>query len=97
MPKSPPGDFWMAVDNNLGYNKANIYVERAFSYDVTLGDQPQALLTINYRHTGPAGEDPCYQGVKEEFQQATDYLSLADQCYWNFLRVPEANGSSVPA
>jgi len=95
IPQSPPGDFWMAVDTNMGYNKTNILVERAFSYDVRLGNQPTTTLTIDYRHTGPAGEEPCYQGVEEEFEQAADYLSLADQCYWTFLRLYAPMGSRL--
>ncbi len=95
LPQSPPGDFWMAVDTNMGYNKANILVERAFTYDVALGNQPAATLTIDYRHTGPASEEPCMQGVEDEFELAADYLALADQCYWNFLRVYAPLGSKL--
>lgn len=95
LPQSPAGDFWMAVDTNMGYNKANILVERAFTYDVALGNQPAATLTIDYRHTGPAGEEPCMQGVEDEFELAADYLALADQCYWNFLRVYAPLGSKL--
>lgn len=95
LPQSPPGDFWMAVDTNMGYNKANILVERAFTYDVALENQPAATLTIDYRHTGPASEEPCMQGVEDEFELAADYLALADQCYWNFLRVYAPLGSKL--
>ena len=95
LPQSPPGDFWMAVDTNMGYNKSNILVERAFSYDVVLGDSATATLSVDYRHTGPAGDELCYQGVEKEFELATDYLSLADQCYWNLLRVYAPLGSHL--
>ena len=93
LPSAPPGDFWTAVDSNMGYNKVNYYVERAFTYDVALGGQPQATLTITYRHTGPTSEEACFQGVAEEFAEAADYLAIADQCYWNFLRVYAPQGS----
>lgn len=95
LPQSPPGDFWMAVDTSMGYNKANLFVERAFSYEVDLDEQPTAKLTVDYRHTGPAGEEPCYQGVEEEFELAADYMSLADQCYWNYLRLYAPLGSNL--
>lgn len=95
LPQSPPGDFWMAVDTNMGYNKVNLLVERAFSYDVVLGSPSTATLTIDYRHTGQPGEKPCYQGVEEEFERADDYLSLADQCYWNYLRLYTPLGSRL--
>jgi hypothetical protein len=95
LPQAPPGDLWVAVDTNVGYNKANLYIERSFSYEITLGVAPQARLAIDYRHTGPASAEPCYQGVAEEFMLATDYLSLADQCYWNYLRVHAPAGSRL--
>lgn len=95
LPQSPPGDFWMAIDTNLGYNKANILVDRALDYAISLGPQPHATLTLNYRHNAPVSEKACYQGVKEEFEQATDYMTLADQCYWNYLRVYAPAGSRL--
>jgi hypothetical protein len=62
---------------------------------VSLGVQPQARLTIDYRHTGPATDAPCYQGVAKEFELATSYLTLADHCYWNYLRVYVPAGSRL--
>jgi hypothetical protein len=79
----------------MGYNKANLLVERALSYDVVLGDQPQAALAASYHHAGPPSEEPCFQGVADEYEQAADYLAIADQCYWNFLRVLAPAGSQL--
>jgi hypothetical protein len=87
LPQSPPGDFLMVVDTNVGYNKVNLYVERSLDYAVTLGAQPEATLAVHYRHTGPDNGEPCRQGATEEFEQASEYLTLADKCYWNYLRV----------
>ncbi|CUS02559.2 conserved protein of unknown function [Candidatus Promineifilum breve] len=95
LPEAPPGDFWMAVDTNMGFNKANVMVERSLQYVVSLGDRPQATLALNYRHTGPPSNEACFQGVEDEFEQAADYLTLADQCYWNFLRVYAPRGSRL--
>lgn len=95
LPQSPPGDFLMAVDTNMGYNKVNLYVERALDYAVTLGAQPEAALSVYYRHTGPDNGEPCRQGATEEFEQASAYLALADKCYWNFLRVYAPGGSEL--
>lgn len=95
IPTSPDGDFWMAVDTNMGYNKVNIFIDRAMSYEVNLGNEPQAILSVHYRHTGPASDEPCFQGVEEEFEQATEYLTLADKCYWNYLRVYAPAGSQL--
>lgn len=95
LPEAPPGDFWMAVDANMGFNKANVLVDRALDYVVSLDGQPQATLALAYQHTGTPSDEPCYQGVEEEFEQASDYLTLADQCYWNFLRVYAPSGSRL--
>jgi len=95
LPQAPPGDFLMVVDTNMGYNKANIFVERALDYVVTLTPQSQAHLTVTYRHTGPATGEPCYQGVDQEFEEAAEYLAIADQCYWNYLRVYTPAGSTL--
>jgi hypothetical protein len=95
LPAAAPGDLWLAVDTNMGYNKANLYVERSFVYEIALDSQPEARLTIDYQHTGPAQDETCYQGVAEEFALATDYLTLADQCYWNYLRVFAPAGSRL--
>lgn len=95
LPAAPPGDFVMAVDTNMGYNKTNVLVERSLQYAVDLNSAAQGTLTIHYRHTGAPSAEPCYQGVAEEFEQATDYLTLADQCYWNYLRVYVPAGSQL--
>lgn len=97
LPQHPPGDFLMAVDTNMGYNKVGIYMERKTEYSVDLntGPTPQTSLTLKYRHTGPAQTEPCYQGVSEEFEQGLDYLALADQCFWNYLRVYAPGGSQL--
>lgn len=95
LPQAPPGDFWMAVDTNMGFNKANVLVDRALDYAISLDGQPQATLTLVYHHTGTPSDEPCYQGVEEEFEQASDYLALADQCYWNFVRVYAPAGSRL--
>lgn len=97
LPAAPPGDFLMAVDTNVGYNKANLRVERTLTYEVNLNAQPTGSLALYYRHTGAASEEPCYQGVADEFEEATEYMTLADQCYWNFLRVYAPAGSVLVA
>lgn len=93
LPAAPPGDFLMAVDSNMGYNKVNVYIERALTYAVQLGPEPQGTLTILYRHTGAAVPEECYQGVTEEFDLALPYEALTDKCYWNYLRVYAPSGS----
>jgi hypothetical protein len=93
LPTAPPGDFLMAVDTNVGYNKVNLVVERSLAYDVALGPAPAATLNVHYRHTGEPSDEPCRQGVTAEFEQAADYLALTDKCYFNYLRVYAPAGS----
>lgn len=95
LPEAPPGDFVMAVDTNMGYNKANVHVERRLDYAVDLNPGGAATLTLHYRHSGAPHAEPCFQGVAEEYELATDYLTLADQCYWNYLRVYAPAGSQL--
>ena len=97
LPTAPPGDFLMAVDTNVGYNKVNLLIERTLTYEVDLGPQPTATLNILYTHTGQPQDEPCFQGVTQEFEQATPYLTLADKCYWNYLRVYAPGGSVLQA
>jgi hypothetical protein len=97
LPSAPPGDFIMAVDTNVGYNKVNLLVERTLTYEVDLGPQPTATLNVLYTHTGEPQDEPCFQGVTQEFEQAMAYLALADKCYWNYLRVYAPGGSVLMA
>ncbi|KAA3663036.1 MAG: DUF4012 domain-containing protein [Chloroflexi bacterium] len=84
-------DYLMVVDTNMGFNKANLFIDRQTNYTVNLTDSstPQSTLQINYAHNheGAAGE-PCYQGdTFALYAQKPEYAEIADQCYWNYLRV----------
>lgn len=97
LPAAPPGDFWMVVDTNMGFNKVNLYIDRAFDYrvDLTNVEAPSGHLATTYHHSGlPTGE-PCYQGVEDEFEAGADYLALADKCYWNYVRAYVPTGSTL--
>lgn len=79
-------DFLLVLDTNMGFNKTNLHINRAFEYQVDLSAPlPQAHLTITYHHTGPANDAPCLQWVP--YDNAPTYQEVADQCYFNFLRV----------
>ncbi|MEZ4516249.1 MAG: DUF4012 domain-containing protein [Chloroflexota bacterium] len=97
LPSAPPGDFWMMVDTNMGFNKVNLFVNREFDYaiDLTQPATPAARLTTTYIHTGDPTGEPCYQGVEEEFEQGAEYLALANKCYWNYVRVYVPTGSTL--
>jgi hypothetical protein len=96
LPQAPPGDFLMVVDTNMGYNKSNVYIQRATNYRVFLqGATPRAELAVRYDHTGPAKDEACYQGTKQEYEQSLPYLASAEKCYWNYLRIYSPAGSGL--
>jgi hypothetical protein len=91
------GDVLKIVDTNIGYNKANFFVDRAVSYDVQLAEKGvnEAVLTINHMHNGEPGEEPCWQGTLDEYVAGSPYIALTDKCYWNYLRVYVPEGSEL--
>lgn len=97
LPTAPPGDMWMVADTNVGFNKVNLYVNRSFDYhvDLTAPGAATARLAAAYTHSGEASDEPCYQGVDEEFEQGAEYLALANKCYWNYVRVYVPGGSML--
>lgn len=88
-------DFLLVLDTNMGFNKTNLYVDRVIEYEVDLADvtKPQAHLKIIYQHTGPANNAACLQWVP--YDDAPTYLEVADQCYFNFLRVYAPQNSKL--
>ncbi|NKQ36059.1 MAG: DUF4012 domain-containing protein [Chloroflexi bacterium] len=89
-------DFLMVVDTSMGFNKANIYIDRQLTYNISLeGENPQAHLRISYNHNGPASNEKCEQDTSDEYAAAQEYLEIADQCYFNYLRVYVPDGSQL--
>ncbi|MCP4361849.1 MAG: DUF4012 domain-containing protein [Chloroflexi bacterium] len=84
-------DFLAAVDTNMGFNKVNLYLDRSLAYDITLNpdDTAQAKLTMTYTNNAPKEAEPagCLQDTIYEYRNLPDYLELADECYWNYLRI----------
>lgn len=81
-------DFLLVLDTNMGFNKANMHVDRAYTYHVDLvpNGQSTAVLTINYTYTQPPADDaPCEQSIS--YENAPTYQEIADRCYFNYLRV----------
>jgi hypothetical protein len=87
----------MVVDTNMGYNKANFFIDRAVSYDVHLADGAvnEAVLEVSHIHQGEASEEPCWQGTLDEYVAGSPYLALTDKCYWNYLRIYAPEGSEL--
>ena len=80
-------DFLLVLDTSMGFNKSNIYVEREIDYAVQLLADGTAVadLNIDYTHTGTNTGQPCDQNVT--YKGVTNYLQIADKCYFNYLRV----------
>jgi hypothetical protein len=89
------GDYLIAVDANLGFNKVNPYIERRLEYQVALEADGSAsgTLTIHYQHSGPDDGTPCNQRATYATGERVTYESLMEGCYWNYLRVyvPESS------
>jgi hypothetical protein len=86
--ENPTGqDFLLVLDTNMGFNKTNLFINRSVAYNVDLSDpsQPAAHLKVTYEHTAPASDTACLQWVP--YDNAPTYQEVADQCYFNFLRV----------
>jgi hypothetical protein len=86
------GDYLLALDTNMGYNKVNLNVDKSIGYEVMLNNAavPQATLTITYHNRSPA-QPEC---VHLPRVKAT-YELMAQDCYWNYLRIYVPLGSQL--
>ncbi len=89
---SGDGDYLLALDTNMGYNKVNLNVEKRMAYEVTLGDggAAQASLTVTYENRSPPQPECVHQP-----RIAQTYDGMAQDCYWNYLRVHVPLGSEL--
>jgi hypothetical protein len=91
-------DYLMVVDTNVGFNKINPKIERTARYSVTGGSAGSNLfasLTLTYTNHAGVREDTnpgeCVKVVKYD----TNYESMMNGCYWNYLRVYVPAGSKL--
>lgn len=95
------GDFLMIVDTNVGFNKANVYIERQLDALVTIlpDNRAQTELTLTYQHTGTATGAPCDQTETYLLygNETPTYLNLANRCFWNYLRLYTPPGTDLLA
>ena len=89
-------DVLLVVDTNMGFNKTNIFIDREITYDVTLAQDSavEANLTVDYTHRGSNNGQACLQGVVYD-QNLLNYLQIADECYWSYLRVYTPENSRI--
>ena len=84
-------DVVMVVDSNVGFNKVDRQMERRFDYRVELnpGQRAVASLRIQYRNLNPPAAQPCVLPTK----YAATYAEMANNCYWDYVRVYVPRGS----
>jgi hypothetical protein len=77
------GDYLLAVDSNVGYNKVNSAIERTIEYQVSLDtDRPRGIATVTYRNLSTEKVAECVQQTTY-----TTYEKWKSGCYWNYLRL----------
>jgi hypothetical protein len=87
------GDYLMAVDANLGFNKANAVVERNLKYQVSLQDDgsAQAQVSLLYHHLAQQQANDCSQEPRYDYV----YEQNMARCYWNYQRLIVPAGAEL--
>lgn len=98
LPQNPTYDFLMVTDTNVGYSKANLFVDLAIAYDITLATDSGAIAdgsaiattTVTYTNSavdipGDRDEPFCYPQLW--YDADPTYLEMADACHVSYLRV----------
>ncbi|MBM2827118.1 MAG: uncharacterized protein HW403_1182 [Dehalococcoidia bacterium] len=81
--KEHPNDFFMVVDTNMGYSKADAYVNRSISYTIQVGPDlapRRSRLSITYRNSNRTEAPQCQAND-------IDFYTSADSCYKDYIRV----------
>jgi hypothetical protein len=88
-------DFLQIVDTSMGFNKSSNVIDRTITYHVTVGKagDGQADLSVAYRHTMPVSTKVCDHGTP--YTADLRYEDMVDDCYWNYMRVYAAAGSTL--
>ncbi|MBN1249319.1 MAG: DUF4012 domain-containing protein, partial [Anaerolineae bacterium] len=85
------GDFLMAVEANLGYNKVSTNIARFLSYEVDLRQHPPyANVRLEYRHLSQR-EAACVPEIRYD----PDYLEMTHRCYWAYVRLILPDGARL--
>lgn len=92
--KPGQGDFLMAVDSNIGINKANVHVETKLTYAVDLTDLQNPVGNLVIFHTNRASSAATCSKYGSGEQKTSLYYAM-DRCYWNYLRIYVPKGSRL--
>ena len=91
--KPEQGDFLMAVDTNVGFNKTNAVVTANMVYDVDLTKPNAPLGSLTIIHANNATSIICKQWDKIRLPGEEDY-PITD-CYWNYMRIYTPAGTKL--
>lgn len=92
------GDFLLAVDTNVGYNKTNAVVSENISYDVDLTDlsAPTSNLAVFHHNAAQGQEVQCLQYPQWKSDPSMpEYWYGINYCYYNYLRVYVPSGTQL--
>ena len=87
------GDFLMAVDTNVGFNKTNAVVTANMVYDVDLTKPNAPIGSLTVIHANNATAIICKQWDKIRLPGEEDY-PITD-CYWNYMRIYTPAGTKL--
>ncbi len=89
--RAPQGDYALLVEANVGYNKASVKLERAFTYAVDLTQSPpHVTMTLAYTHTSQVAI-----ACVPEARYDPEYTQMMDRCYWGYLRLYAPQGAQL--
>jgi hypothetical protein len=89
------GDFLMAVDTNVGFNKTNVMVQSNITYDVDLTNPDSPAGSLSIVHTNNAKAVICKQAGFKPNPPPGEEKYLVTDCYWNYLRVYMPGGAQL--
>jgi len=87
------GDYLMAVDTNIGFNKTNAVVATNMVYDVDLTKPAAPIGTLSVVHKNNAAGIICKQWDKIWLPGEEDYP--VTDCYWNYMRIYMPTGTKL--
>jgi len=87
------GDYFMAVEANVSFNKASGLIGRSLDYSVALDSEGGGDVTVqlHYQHQSKARIDFCEHVSRYD----AVYAAMMDRCYWNYLRLIVPNGAEL--
>lgn len=89
------GDYFFAVDTNVGFNKVNGIVRKSLDYSVNIDVSGLARARLNITYNNPSTRDiPCDH---DDLSYDPTYELMMNRCYWNYLRVYIPSGATLVA